>query len=260
MSRLVNTIAGRLSLRPPQRESLEILHRVTEILPPAKERDLAAALEVIQSEYPHIKHSQRRLAELIYRQMMNHQREETTSYSAKVTRGFSELKPCAYTVDRAEELHDFRSTPASLARIRQMAFNGFKRCLYPIQKFDSDSERKFAIIMEDDPAVIKWFKPARGQFQIFYKENHQLAEYQPDFVVETEAGIFLCEPKARDEMNDAIVIAKRDAAVEWCLHATKHALENDGNAWTYALIPHDAIQTNKSLKGLVDEFGVIQEP
>jgi len=36
MNRYINAISGRLSLRPPQRESLEILDRVTEILPPQK--------------------------------------------------------------------------------------------------------------------------------------------------------------------------------------------------------------------------------
>lgn len=34
MNRHVNAIAGRLSLRPPQRESLEILARVMELVPP----------------------------------------------------------------------------------------------------------------------------------------------------------------------------------------------------------------------------------
>ena len=44
MNRHVNAIAGRLSLRPPQRRSLEILDRVTEIVPPKKGADLEAAL------------------------------------------------------------------------------------------------------------------------------------------------------------------------------------------------------------------------
>jgi type III restriction enzyme len=48
----VNAIAGRLSLRPPQRRSLEILDRITEVVPPQKGADLAAALAVIRSEFP----------------------------------------------------------------------------------------------------------------------------------------------------------------------------------------------------------------
>ena len=54
MNRQVNAIAGRLSLRPPQRQSLERLDRVTEIAPPRKEIDLAAALAAIHSEFPSV--------------------------------------------------------------------------------------------------------------------------------------------------------------------------------------------------------------
>ncbi len=52
MNRHVNAIAGRLSLRPPQRQSLEILDRITEIVPPRKGADLDAALAAIRSEFP----------------------------------------------------------------------------------------------------------------------------------------------------------------------------------------------------------------
>jgi type III restriction enzyme len=52
MNRHVNAIAGRLSLRPPQRRSLEILDRITEIVPAKKDTDVAAALAAIRSEFP----------------------------------------------------------------------------------------------------------------------------------------------------------------------------------------------------------------
>lgn len=54
MNRHVNAIAGRLSLRPPQRRSLEILDSMTELAPPRKQTDVAAALEAIQSEFPSV--------------------------------------------------------------------------------------------------------------------------------------------------------------------------------------------------------------
>ena len=52
MHRQVNAIAGRLSLRPPQRHSLEILDRLTELMPPRKSVDVHASLAAIQSEFP----------------------------------------------------------------------------------------------------------------------------------------------------------------------------------------------------------------
>ncbi len=54
MNRHVNVIDGRLSLRPPQRQSLDILDRVTEIAPPRKNADLGAALAAIHAEYPSV--------------------------------------------------------------------------------------------------------------------------------------------------------------------------------------------------------------
>ena len=61
----------------------------------------------------------------------------------------------------------------------------------------------------------------------------------------------MLEPKARNEMADADVLAKKDAAVRWCEHATKHATSDGGKRWHYALIPHDMIAENMTIGGLV---------
>src|ERR1700726_4503854 len=52
MNAHVNTIGNRLSLRNPQRESLEILARVAELIRLEKGSDPAAALAVIREEFP----------------------------------------------------------------------------------------------------------------------------------------------------------------------------------------------------------------
>src|ERR1035437_2671516 len=66
MNRHVNAIAGRLSLRPPQRQSLEILDRITEIVPPRKGADLEAALEAIRSEFPSVSDFEREFPSLCF--------------------------------------------------------------------------------------------------------------------------------------------------------------------------------------------------
>ena len=66
MNRHVNAIAGRLSLRPPQRHSLEILDRVTEIVPPHKGADVAAALAAIHSEFPTVTDFEREFPSLCF--------------------------------------------------------------------------------------------------------------------------------------------------------------------------------------------------
>jgi type III restriction enzyme len=134
-----------------------------------------------------------------------------------------------------------------------MLFGGFRRCLYPVQKFESDSERRFAVILEDDESVPKWVKPAKGRFQIHYRHDQS---YEPDFVVETHDAKLLCEPKRASEMEDEEVLAKARAAVAWCERATAHEHAHSGKPWSYLLIPHDAITANRTLQGLAAAFTV----
>jgi hypothetical protein len=42
-----------------------------------------------------------------------------------------------------------------------MLFGVFYKCLYPAQKFDSDTEGRFAIILEDEGSVTKWLNRLR---------------------------------------------------------------------------------------------------
>ena len=100
----------------------------------------------------------------------------------------------------------------------------------------------------------KWFKPAKGQFQIFYRKGADHLEYQPDFVAETADIIYMLEPKMRKEMEDPDVLAKKEAATQWCVYASDHAATYDGKPWRYLLIPHDEIASNITLSGLADRF------
>ena len=54
MNSNVNGIAGRMSLRPPQRISLETLHRITEICHLNKLHSRDVSLAAIQSEFPSV--------------------------------------------------------------------------------------------------------------------------------------------------------------------------------------------------------------
>ena len=198
---------------------------------------------------------QKQLAAFVHAQMQAHQWEKATGYDVVVSKGFSELKEPAYTQKEGEPINDFRQTVTERSKIPQMLFGGFKRCLYSVQKFQSDPERKLAVIL--DREAQKWFKPAKGQFQIFYKAGIEHPEYIPDFVAESDAYIYMLEPKARNEMTDAEVLAKKDAAVKWCERASDHASANGGKPWKYALIPHDAIAENMTLGGLVTQFGSV---
>lgn len=143
-------------------------------------------------------------------------------------------------------------------KIAGMIFGGFKKCSYPKQKFSSDTERAFASLLEKDSLVIKWFKPTREQFQIRYrKTDGASSHYEPDFVVETQDAKYICEPKQQSLIEDSDVQAKSLAATIWCNNATVHELkhtDSNGKSWAYALIPHTAVTSSSTFKGLIQQF------
>jgi type III restriction enzyme len=194
-------------------------------------------------------HHQKEIARFIHGQMQKHYKEETSGYEVKVSKGFTELKPSAFTVNYKQKTLDFRESPADKSNMAKYLFGGYSKCLYPIQKFQSEAERVLAVILERES--LKWFKPAKGQFQIYYKNGADHPEYQPDFVVETETGIFMLEPKSKKDLEDPIVVAKKEAAEKWCERASDHNAKHGGKAWEYALISHDKISLNMTLGGLV---------
>ena len=185
------------------------------------------------------------IAREIRAQMMVHFWDKATSYDVRVSRGYTEIKRPTYTVTEGQALQHFRETVVETSRIKQMLFGGFQRCLHNEQKFDSDTERRFSIILERD--ALKWFKSAKGQFQIYYKLGSEQPEYVPDFVAETDSIIYMVETKARADVNTQEVQAKADAAARWCKHASDYAAQVGTKPWKYLLLPHDEIAESKRL-------------
>lgn len=193
---------------------------------------------------------QREVARFVHAQLQAHYWEEVSGYEVVVARGFSALRPTAYL--QSEAALDFRISPSDKTNMSRYLFGGFQRCLYPVQKFQSEPERILAVILDRDAQ--KWFRPVKGQFQIYYRAGSEQAEYQPDFVAETATFIAMLEPKARNQMEAPDVLAKRDAAIAWCRQATEYATAHGGKPWVYALIPHDAIAENATIDGLVERW------
>ena len=213
-----------------------------------------------------LQYHQKTLGEIVHGQMQTHYRAASTEYEAKVSRGFVTLQAENFSVPAGETPRDFRYPPPDLQQIRRHLFGGFARCLYPLQRFHSDSERQFAVLLENERPIdgepLKWFKPAEGSFRIHF--SHESKPYEPDFVVETAKAKFLCEPKRADQMRTDEVQAKARAAVQWCQYASRHEAEHaDGAAaklWRYLLIPHDAITATATLDGLAGRYEVPSQP
>ncbi len=190
------------------------------------------------------------LARFIFEQMKAHYWETPTDYRATISRGFQVLRPQVFNVSDPSKVKDFKRPVMPLGDTKKHVFMGFQKCCYPFQKFDSDDERRFGVLIDSDheTSVTRWMKPGAKQFQIEYLAGRG---YEPDFVVETETEKLIVEIKARKDMTDEVVLAKAKAACEWVGHANFHAKENGGKKWLYALVPHDDIKESSTLLGLM---------
>ena len=206
-----------------------------------------------EDEVKNVLSSNRQLiAKTIHVQMAEHFWEKATSYEVEVRSGYTPLKPCAYTISAGQTAHSYRDTVMDKAKIKQMLFGSFSKCLYTLQKFDSDTERRFSVILERDAQ--KWFKPAKGQFKIYYQDGTEHPEYVPDFIAETEDCVLMVETKAQKDMKDAKVLTKANAAIKWCENASTHLLANGGKEWVYLLVPHDEVKENLKITDYLNRF------
>jgi type III restriction enzyme len=197
----------------------------------------------------------RQLAEFIFAQMMQHYHETPLGeddFEVKVTRGFRYLESQPLNLTPGQHVRSFKQAVSPLSETRRAVFGGFAKCCATVQKFDSDPERRFAVLIDDERAVEKWLKPGRNQFQIEFRSGDA---YEPDFVIETASQKLICEVKARNELADDIVQAKAKAATKWCSTANTHAVETGGKRWLYVLIPDDQVIGSSTLDGLIAKFG-----
>ena len=125
-----------------------------------------------------------------------------------------------------ESPRDFRQASPDLSRIGIHLFGGFRKCLYPVQKFDSNPKRILSVILDGD--VDHWFRPNTDQFRIRYRRGSDHLEYVPDFVDETASAPIMLEVKASNQLAESEVKAKADAAREWASHTPKYTSENGG--------------------------------
>jgi len=194
-----------------------------------------------------LQYHQNELVRLVHSQMNQHYVEKATEYEVTVARGFQRLAPSSAELELGKGAHHFRQPVDDKLYIRSIVFAGFSKCLYPAAKFDSDPERRFATILEDDSEVQKWVKPPKDLLKIQYAEEDN---YNPDFIAETNSGRYLCEIKRASEMSDSVVQNKASAAIQWC----ERASEVSDRPWKYALIPHDAIDISRTFASLMQQY------
>jgi len=201
-----------------------------------------------------VQHHRKTIAQRIYAQMNHHFEIRHTGY---VTTGkvqpFTRIEPWNVTVPISAGRLDWKTSTFNKGEVRKHIFMGFNKACHLEYSFDSLPELEFSRVLEHDPAVSKWLRPAPTQFQIYW--DRQSKKYEPDFVVETADKIYLVEIKASKEMTNSEVLQKAEAAMIYCQQATEHAQKTGKKEWKYLLVPHDAVKGNVTFGHLEGEFG-----
>lgn len=129
------------------------------------------------------------------------------------------------------------------ANIRKYLFTGYKKGYYTENGFDSDTERLFSIILEEDPEVIRWIKPPLNQLGLFWQAGQQ---YNPDFLVETATHKYMVEVKAANEVTAQDVVAKAREGIRWCRFAS--TADPDHKPWVYRMITDENIHPGNTCR------------
>ena len=149
------------------------------------------------------------------------------------------------------ELKDFAPTratdkPVSGDRFggfsKAVAYEGWKRSLFPVEWFDSRPERTVANMVDDDKNVVCWVRLHINELPILWNSAGQ--EYNPDLIVIDLDGTHrVVEVKMDKEMSSEDVKGKREAARRWANYVNSD--EKVLVPWRYLLVSESDVDTAK---------------
>lgn len=194
------------------------------------------------------------LADNIYRQMREHSHIERDKVPPKRVLPFSRILD-QHIVENEFGYRMVSDIPETAAWAKKYIVKGFLKSYYPEYRFDSSTEWDFAYALENDPKVLKWLRPVPQQFSIYWDEGSK--RYEPDFIIETDDTIYMCETKAVKDVNDIEVQKKAESARAYCSVATEYNSKHNGKPWKYVVIPHTAVQRSHSFTYILSKSNLL---
>lgn len=199
-----------------------------------------------------IEYYSKEIAAAIYTQMQDHHYCEAPTFEQVSVKPFVTIEPHNVTKYKEDDIHDFKETIDPTSDIPKKIFSGFTKACHSLYKFDSKTEKDFAIIIEQDKHVEKWLRPAHNQFNILWGRARK--QYEPDFIVETNDTIYMIETKAEKDIPTDEVQEKKIAAIKYCEYASKYTYDNDGKPWKYMIIPHSQVKVSNDLSYFINRY------
>ena len=197
----------------------------------------------------------RQIAKEIYDQILTHKEFKSESYLESSIR---EPKPYLeqYNISRS-----FDEKPVTLESqldrfSREKIYTGFKKACHSMYRFDSSDEVRMAYLLDKEPSVEDWLRPAPNQFEGLYwrdEAGNSQHRYEPDFVVEFEHEIVMIEVKPSGEIKDLDVQEKKKTANKYCELVSKNVGKfGITKPWRYVIVPTEKITVSSTVAGLLN--------
>lgn len=186
-------------------------------------------------------------------QQINKNAEVKTKEICNIQKNLLIFKSFTKTV-KVDGVVNYKTQITERSKIGRYLFNGYKKSYYEENAFDSDSERQFSVVLEEDEDVIKWIKPPLNQMGIFWQAGSQ---YNPDFLIETKDKKYMVEVKAANEVQNPEVLAKAQEAKKWCKYASE--IDPDNKTWTYCLIKDTNVKVGNTCKFILGLAEPVEE-
>jgi type III restriction enzyme len=167
-------------------------------------------------------------------------------------------KPSYQEVVELKDFNPTRTTDKTVTSdrygpfLKSLAYEDWKRSIFPVAWFDSEPERRVANMVDDDPSVSCWIRLHINDLPILWNSAGQ--QYNPDLIVIDNDGMhWVVEVKMDKEVESEDVQGKREAAKRWANHVNADATVDV--TWRYLLVSESDIATAKGSWDALKKLG-----
>jgi type III restriction enzyme len=196
----------------------------------------------------------RQIAKEIYDQLLEHKELISEGY---LESDIGEPKPYLEQYNISRRVDEAPVTLESQLNrfLRDKIYTGFSKACHSMYRFDSSDEARLAYLLDKDPSVKDWLRPAPNQFEgLYWRDEYGNSQhrYEPDFVVELVNEIVMIEVKPSIEIETSDVQAKKETAEKYCELVSKNVGKfGIMKPWKYMIIPTEKITLSSTITGML---------
>lgn len=196
----------------------------------------------------------RQIAKEIYDQILIHKEFKSDSYlesSIREPKPYLEQYNISKNIDEQPVTLDSQIDHFS----RDKIYTKFSKACHSMYRFDSSDEARMAYLLDKDPSVEDWLRPAPNQFEGLYwrdEVGNSQHRYEPDFVAEFENEIVMIEVKPEEEIKNLDVQEKKKTADKYCeLVSNNIGKYGIVKPWRYVIVPIEKITIQSTLSNIL---------